>query len=100
MHAVADHLVATGRSVPGRLGICGLSYGGFLTHWMIATSDRFTAAVAENGVSNQVSAWANCDIGPGYGTASGMGDPLTADGADRLWEASPCGSPTVSAPRC
>ncbi|MFI6527550.1 S9 family peptidase [Streptomyces uncialis] len=89
VHAVADHLVATGRSVPGRLGICGLSYGGFLTHWMIATSDRFTAAVAENGVSNQVSAWANCDIGPGYGTASGMGDPLTADGADRLWEASP-----------
>ncbi|MFF0450596.1 S9 family peptidase [Streptomyces sp. NPDC004609] len=89
VHAVVDHLLATGRSVPGRLGVCGLSYGGFLTHWLIATGDRFAAAVAENGVSNQVSAWANCDIGPAYGDACGMGDPLDEEGAARLWEASP-----------
>ncbi|MGW4028714.1 S9 family peptidase [Streptomyces sp. NPDC004838] len=89
VHAVADHLLATGRSTAGRLGVCGLSYGGFLTHWLIATSDRFAAAVAENGVSNQVSVWANCDIGPSYGAASGMGDPLDEEGAARLWAASP-----------
>lgn len=89
VHAVVDHLLATGRATAGRIGVCGLSYGGFLTHWLAATGDRFAAAVAENGVSNQVSAWANCDIGPSYGTASGMGDPLDDEGAARLWEASP-----------
>ncbi|MGW0545323.1 S9 family peptidase [Streptomyces griseoincarnatus] len=89
VHAVVDHLVATGRATPGRLGVCGLSYGGFLTHWLTATSDRFAAAVSENGVSNQISVWANCDIGPSYGAASGMGDPLDDAGAARLWEASP-----------
>ncbi|GAA4778735.1 S9 family peptidase [Streptomyces sanyensis] len=89
VHAVVDHLQATGRAGAGRLGVCGLSYGGFLTQWLVATSDRFAAAVAENGVSNQLSAWANCDIGPAYATESGMGDPLTDKGAARLWEASP-----------
>ena len=51
---------------PIRLGVLGLSYGGFMVHWLIGTSDRFGAAVSENGVANQVSAWANSDSGVEY----------------------------------
>ena len=37
----------------------GLSYGGFMVNWLVGTTDRFRAAVSENGVTNQVAAWAN-----------------------------------------
>ena len=55
-HAVLDHVVESGLADPERLGCCGLSYGGFMVNWLIGTSDRFAAAVSENGVANQVSA--------------------------------------------
>lgn len=87
--AVCDALVATGRTDAHRLGISGLSYGGFLTNWLIATTDRFAAAVSENGVTNQVSAWANCADGPRFNSASGLADPLTPEGAASLWRQSP-----------
>jgi dipeptidyl aminopeptidase/acylaminoacyl peptidase len=87
--AVCDELVASGLADASRLGVCGLSYGGFLTQWLIGGTDRFAAAVAENGVSNQVAAWANCDTGPAFCRSSGLGDPLTPDGVERLWACSP-----------
>ena len=40
---------------PGRLGVLGLSYGGFMVNWLVGTTDRFRAAVSDNGVTNQVS---------------------------------------------
>lgn len=89
VHAVLDGLVADHAADPDRLGVSGLSYGGFLTQWLVGTSDRFAAAVAENGVANQVSAWAGCDIGPRYAEAAGLGDTTTADGVAALWAASP-----------
>lgn len=87
--AVCDHLVAQGKSDPMRLGVSGLSYGGFLTQWLVTATDRFAAAVSENGVTNQVAAWALCADGPHFNIACGLGDPLTADGAARLWAMSP-----------
>ena len=36
----------------GRAAIVGESYGGFMANWVVATTDRFTAAIAENGVSD------------------------------------------------
>jgi dipeptidyl aminopeptidase/acylaminoacyl peptidase len=52
---------------PARLGILGLSYGGFMANWMIgAAPERFAAAVSDGGTTNQVSAWANTDSGPEY----------------------------------
>ena len=51
-----DHAVAAGLADPERLGVFGLSYGGFLANWLVGTSDRFAAAVSENGVVNNVSA--------------------------------------------
>ncbi len=46
IHAAVDHVVALGLADPER------SYGGFMVNWMVGTSDRFAAAVSENGVTN------------------------------------------------
>ncbi|GAA4572262.1 S9 family peptidase [Micromonospora coerulea] len=40
-----------------RIAIWGVSYGGFMTQWAVAHSDRFTAAVSENGISDFVASW-------------------------------------------
>jgi dipeptidyl aminopeptidase/acylaminoacyl peptidase len=88
-HAVLDGLVERGLADPDRLGVVGLSYGGFMANWLVATSTRFRAAVAENGVANQVSAWANSDCGPVYCEAAGLGDAVSPEGVERLWRQSP-----------
>jgi dipeptidyl aminopeptidase/acylaminoacyl peptidase len=89
VHAALDHAIALGMADPARLGALGLSYGGFMVNWLVGTSDRFGAAVSENGVANQVSAWANCDTGPEYCRSARMGDPTTPEGVERLWRQSP-----------
>jgi dipeptidyl aminopeptidase/acylaminoacyl peptidase len=89
VHAALDHVVELGLADPGRLGILGLSYGGFMVHWLIGTSDRFRAAVSENGVANQVSAWANSDSGVEYDRTSRLGDVLSREGVEKLWAQSP-----------
>ena len=78
-----DALVERGLADPDRLGVIGLSYGGFITNWLVGTSDRFRAAVSENGVANQVSAWANSDCGPDYCASAELGDAVSADGCGR-----------------
>lgn len=89
VHAAVDHVVALGLADPARLGVFGLSYGGFMVNWLVGTSDRFAAAVSENGVTNQVSAWAGSDSGPDYCRLSLLGDPFTPEGIERLWRQSP-----------
>lgn len=89
VHAALDHVVALGLADPDRLGVLGLSYGGFMVNWLVGTSDRFRAAVSENGVTNQVSAWAASDTGPEYCRASRLGDPMTPEGVEKLWRQSP-----------
>ena len=89
VHAALDHVVSIGWADPSRLGAIGLSYGGFVVNWLVGTSDRFAAAVSENGVTNQVSCWANSDSGPEYCRAARMGDPLTPEGVEALWRQSP-----------
>ena len=87
--AALDALIARGLADPERLGVMGLSYGGFLTQWLIGATDRFKAAVGENGVSNQVSTWANSFFGVHYDRRSKLGDPLSRAGMLRLWRSSP-----------
>jgi dipeptidyl aminopeptidase/acylaminoacyl peptidase len=89
VHAAVDHVVAIGLADPDRLGVMGLSYGGFMTNWLVGTTDRFKAAVSENGVTNQVADWANSDGGPEYSRAARLGDPLSPEGVERLWRQSP-----------
>ena len=85
--ACVDWAVGEGLADPARLGVTGLSYGGFMTHWLIGQDDRFRAAVAANGVSNQISSVANCDLGTLWTPRLGWGRP-PAD-CDRLWQQSP-----------
>ncbi len=89
VHAALDHVIELGLADRERLGVLGLSYGGFMVHWLIGTSDRFRAAVSENGVTNQVSAWANSDSGPEYDRTSLLGDPFSPEGVEKLWRQSP-----------
>ncbi len=89
VHAAVDHVVGFGLADPKRLGVMGLSYGGFMVNWLVGTTDRFAAAVSENGVTNQVTAWAGSDSGPEYDRAALMGDVFSSDGIDKLWRQSP-----------
>jgi dipeptidyl aminopeptidase/acylaminoacyl peptidase len=89
VHAAIDHVVALGLTDPARLGAIGLSYGGFIVNWLVGTSNRFAAAISENGVTNQINDWANSDSGPEYSRAALLGDPLTEDGVLKLWRQSP-----------
>jgi dipeptidyl aminopeptidase/acylaminoacyl peptidase len=87
--AVADWVVAEKLADPHRLGLLGLSYGGFLVNWLIGITDRFAAAVSENGVTNQATAWAECYFGVYDTRRTGLGDPLSEEGAAALWSRSP-----------
>ncbi len=89
VHTVLDHVIELRLADPDRLGVLGLSYGGFMVNWLVGTTDRFRAAVSENGVTNQVSDWANSDSGPDYDRSSLLGDPLSPAGIEKLWRQSP-----------
>ncbi|MDX1482551.1 MAG: S9 family peptidase [Woeseiaceae bacterium] len=52
--AAIDHLVETGDADPERLGVGGWSYGGILTNYVIASTDRFEAAVSGSSMSNML----------------------------------------------
>jgi dipeptidyl aminopeptidase/acylaminoacyl peptidase len=46
-----DHVIATEPVEANRLGIGGMSYGGYMTNWAITQTNRFKAAVSRNGIS-------------------------------------------------
>ena len=64
--AAVDHVVENGWADPERLGVAGVSYGGFMTAWVVAHTHRFKAAVCENGVTNFVSMYGTSDVGLSY----------------------------------
>lgn len=47
-----DFLIAQGWVDEDRLGFTGLSYGGYMTDWLITHTDKFKAAVSEAGIAN------------------------------------------------
>jgi dipeptidyl aminopeptidase/acylaminoacyl peptidase len=49
-----DRLVELGSADPQRLGVIGVSYGGFMSAWLITQDSRFAAAVPVAPVTNQV----------------------------------------------
>jgi dipeptidyl aminopeptidase/acylaminoacyl peptidase len=62
-----------------RVGIMGLSYGGYLTNWMVANHPGvFRAAVSENPVTDMVLEWGTSDFGRHLG--------LQSTGARNPWE--------------
>jgi dipeptidyl aminopeptidase/acylaminoacyl peptidase len=61
---VVERAVRQGLADPGRLGVMGLSYGGFMTNWLLANHPgRFAAAVSENPVTDALGMLANSDAG-------------------------------------
>jgi len=62
--AGVDAVLARGEADPDRLGITGISYGGFMTNWTVGHTDRFAGAVSVNGVSNFFSMYGVSDITP------------------------------------
>ncbi|HET9435724.1 MAG TPA: S9 family peptidase [Candidatus Limnocylindrales bacterium] len=50
--AGVDALVEDGLADPGRLGVTGGSYGGYLTSWIVAHDQRFAAAITCRSVND------------------------------------------------
>jgi acylaminoacyl-peptidase len=47
----------------GRMAVTGISYGGYMTNVIITKSDRFAAAVSENGIADWIADYWASDIG-------------------------------------
>jgi dipeptidyl aminopeptidase/acylaminoacyl peptidase len=61
-----DYAVKQGVADADMLGCYGLSYGGYMSCWIVGHTDRFKAAVPENPVSNLISFYGTSDIGPRF----------------------------------
>ena len=48
---------------PDRVGVSGGSYGGYMTNWLTATSDRFAAAVTSRSITSWEIMYATSDAG-------------------------------------
>ena len=60
--AGVDAMLARGIADRKRLAITGGSYGGYMTAWIIAHTDRFKAAVSQRGVYNLSSFYGTSDV--------------------------------------
>ena len=58
-----------------RIAVTGLSYGGFMTNWVIGHTDRFRCALSQNSICNWTSFFGTTDIGFHFGPDQIGGDP-------------------------
>lgn len=58
-----DCAIERGLADPDRLGVAGLSFGGYLSCWAVGQTDRFKAAVPENPVADRISGFGTGDLG-------------------------------------
>ena len=61
--AAIDLAIQHGGVDSERIGVTGLSYGGYMVNWLIGRSHRYKAAISENGISNLVTFYSTSDIG-------------------------------------
>jgi dipeptidyl aminopeptidase/acylaminoacyl peptidase len=61
--AGVDELVKKPWVNPRRLGVCGGSYGGYMTNWIVGRTNRFRAAITMRSVSNIFSFYGTSDFG-------------------------------------
>jgi dipeptidyl aminopeptidase/acylaminoacyl peptidase len=96
--AGVDRCIADGIADPGRLGISGLSYGGFMAGWAVTQTDRFKAAVAFSVIANFQSFFLTSEVA-GYAGAILDGDwPDPAGqfaGRSPAFHAHRCSTPTL-----
>ncbi len=57
-----DKLIADGIAAKDRLFVYGISYGGFMTSWLVGQTNRFRAAVAQNAVTDLSMMWHLSDL--------------------------------------
>jgi dipeptidyl aminopeptidase/acylaminoacyl peptidase len=57
-----DNLVKDGKVDPKRQFVYGVSYGGFMTSWLVGHTHQFRAAVAQNAVTDMNMMWGLTDI--------------------------------------
>lgn len=77
---------------PGRMGVQGGSYGGYMTNWVVGHCKDFKAAITDRCVSNWVSMAGNSDFPnkrDGYWKGYPYGD---LDAIAKLWQQSPLAS--------
>lgn len=81
-----------------RMGVTGISYGGFMTNWIITRNHRFAAAASQSGISDWISLHATDDL-PGFDlTITGS---LPWESIVEHWRISPlayageCSTPTL-----
>ena len=65
--ALLDHALTRTDLDASRVGVQGGSYGGLMTTWLVAHSDRFTAAISERAVNAWDSFAGTSDIGWFFG---------------------------------
>lgn len=58
-----------------RLGVTGISYGGFMANWIVTQTDKFSLAISEEGIADQISFFTNTDIGHFFNKDAVGGDP-------------------------
>ena len=84
---------------PARLGVCGGSYGGFMTNWIIGHTDRFAAACSQRSIADWTGMEGTTDIG--YYFAKGQTGASHRDNREKQWSQSPLryadnvGTPTL-----
>ncbi|AEH24767.1 alpha/beta hydrolase family protein [Pyrococcus yayanosii] len=67
-----------------RVGITGISYGGFMTNWALTQSDLFKAGISENGISYWLTSYAFSDIGLWFDKEVIGADPLKNENYRKL----------------
>lgn len=88
LHAI-DWAIEAGMVDPARVGVMGLSHGGYLSTWLLGHyPKRFAAGEAENPVSNWVSWYGGSDL-QGYTDERFVGIGTLPDDIDAFLAASP-----------
>lgn len=80
--AGVDWCVAAGIADPARIGIAGLSYGGYMAGWAVTQTDRFAASVAisvvadfrSNHLTSDIATWAEMILQAPWDEAGGLYD--------------------------
>ncbi|WP_048151114.1 alpha/beta hydrolase family protein [Palaeococcus ferrophilus] len=66
MNGIEEFLKLEPQADRERVGITGISYGGYMTNWAVTQSDLFKAGISENGISYWLTSYAFSDIGLWY----------------------------------
>lgn len=87
-----DYVIENYDFVDGdRLGVCGGSYAGYMTNWIVGQTDRFKASIAMRSITNWITMSGNScvafELGYPQHDISG-GKPMWED-FEHLWDMSP-----------